>query len=71
MIGAVRRMLRAAGEHVGAADEFELGELAAIRDEVDEVIRKAVAKQRSQGKTWQQIGDALGVKRQSAYERYK
>lgn len=64
-------MLKAAGEHVGAADEFELGELAAIRDEVDEVIRKAVAQQRRQGKTWQQIGDALGVKRQSAQERYK
>lgn len=71
MIGAVRRMLKAAGEHVGAADEFELAELAAIRDEVDEVIRKAVAQQRRQGKTWQQIGDALGVKRQSAQERYK
>lgn len=70
MIGAVRRMLRAAGEHVGDADQFELAELVALRDELEDVIRTAVHAQRRFGRSWQDIGDALGVKRQSAYERY-
>lgn len=70
MVGAVRRMIRAAGRHVGGRDEFELAELAELRDELDDVIQLAVTSQRTQGKTRQQIGDALGVRRQSAQERY-
>lgn len=65
-----RRIIRGAGKRVAAADDWELAELVSLRDEVDDAIRRAVAGLRAQGHSWQYIGDALGIKRQSAQERY-
>lgn len=70
MIEFARRAIRAAGRHTANADEFELAELASLRAELDEVIRAAVAGQRSHGRSWAYIGAALGIKRQTAQERY-
>jgi hypothetical protein len=65
-----RRVIRAAGERVGDADDFELAELVTLRDDVETAITRAVAGLRAQGHSWQYIGDALGIRRQSAQERY-
>lgn len=65
-----RRIIRGAGKRVAAADDWELAELVSLRDEVDDAIRRAVDGLRAQGHSWQYIGDALGIKRQSAQERY-
>lgn len=65
-----RRVIRAAGERVGDADDFELAELITLRDDVEAAIARAVAGLRAQGHSWQYIGDALGIRRQSAQERY-
>lgn len=69
-LGAARRFIRRAGERVADADEFELAELVALRDELEEAIAVAVRGQRSYGRSWAYIGSALGIKRQSAQERY-
>lgn len=33
-------------------------------------LRTSVARARERGATWQQIGDALGISRQAAHERF-
>lgn len=65
-----RRIIRAAGERVADGDEFELAELASLRDDIERAIGRAVHGQRSIGRSWAYIGSALGIKRQSAQERY-
>lgn len=67
----VRRILRAGGRRVGNdGDEFELGELVAMHDELDEAIAHAVDLHRSRGKSWTSIGDSLGISRQAAQQKY-
>jgi hypothetical protein len=44
--------------------------LAFVADEVQEDIARLVRQCRSSGKTWTQIGQALGVSKQAAWERY-
>ena len=65
-----RRIIRRAGERVAEADDWELAELVSLVEDVDRAVRRAVAGQREAGRSWQYIGDALGIKRQSAQERY-
>ena len=69
-LAAARRFIRAAGTRVADADEFELAELVALRAELEAAIVTAVQGQRSIGRSWAYIGAALGMKRQSAQERY-
>ena len=69
-LAAARRFIRAAGKRVADADEFELAELVALRAELEAAIMTAVQGQRSIGRSWAYIGAALGMKRQSAQERY-
>lgn len=69
----LRRLLRAAGRRVAAADEHELVELVelvALRDTLEAVITEAIEGQRAAGRSWADIGRALGITRQSAHERY-
>jgi hypothetical protein len=70
--GFVKRILRAYGRRVGA-DLDALGTLKAMRDELDQAIEDGVARLRNdpdQPASWQEIGDQLGIRRQSAQERY-
>lgn len=69
-IAAARRFIRAAGRNTADADEFELAELVALRDELEAAIRVAVVGQRRWGRSWAYVGAALGITRQSAQERY-
>jgi hypothetical protein len=68
--GAVRRFMAALAVRVGDADEFELGELVALRDDLEAAIVEAIRLQLQCGKSWQSIGDALGMTRQAAHKRY-
>ena len=45
-------------------------QLVALRQELEAAIVVAVQGQRSYGRSWAYIGAALGMKRQSAQERY-
>lgn len=69
-LAAARRFIRRAGERVADADEFELAELVALRAELEAAIVTAVHGQRAIGRSWAYIGAALGMRRQSAQERY-
>ena len=67
----VRRVIRAGGIRVGnEGDEFELGELVAMREVLEETIAEAVHLQRANGKSWTSIGDSLNITRQGARQRY-
>jgi len=47
-----------------------LRELARTEVELDELRRREVAEARRSGATWDQIGDALGMSRQAAWEYF-
>ena len=49
-------------ELVGAARE--------VQDQAEALMAAAVQQARETGRTWQQIGDVLGVSRQAAFQRY-
>ena len=69
-LAMLRRMIRAAARRVGRADAEELAELLSIRDEMDEMIAKAVSGLRSDGYTDGSIAEALGVTRQAVSKRW-
>lgn len=69
-LGFARRIIRRAGERVGDADEFELAELVSLRDDLEAAIRVAVHGQRAWGRSWADIGAAVGTSRQAAQARY-
>jgi hypothetical protein len=47
-----------------------LPRIEAVRDQVDDDLRDWVAEARRRDVSWERIGDALGMKRQSAWERF-
>jgi len=69
-IGAVRRMIRAAGRRTGDADEWELAELITLRQAVEDAIQTAVDGQLATGRSWAAIATATGTSRQGAQQRY-
>jgi len=66
----VARMVRAAAKRVGDGDEAELAALALLRDQIETAVRDAIQAQLEQGKSWAEIGNALGTTRQGAFRRY-
>jgi hypothetical protein len=66
----VSRMIRAAGRRVADADEHELAQLVGLRDQLEQSIKFAIQGQRSSGRSWSHIGQALGLSRQGAFQRY-
>lgn len=67
----VRRLLRTAAKRVGNADEVELAELVALREDLERAITEAVTIQRGQwGRSWAEIGRGLGTTRQAAQQHY-
>lgn len=47
-----------------------LGDVAKVRADLDEWLRMIVGEARVGGASWQEIGDALGLTRQGAQQRY-
>src|SRR3954452_24124440 len=47
-----------------------LQRIEAVRDQVDDDLRAWVAEARRRELSWDRIGEALGMKRQSAWERF-
>lgn len=66
----VARMVRAAAKRVGDGDEAELAVLALLRDQIETAVGDAIQAQLEQGKSWAEIGNALGTTRQGAFRRY-
>ena len=73
-----RRQLRITGDGrklrlIGDCDEEPLDglcESAGLARAVDKLQRHLVTQARKAGRTWTEIGEALGVTRQSAWERF-
>lgn len=47
-----------------------LRELSRARTKLESLLREQLAEARSQGATWEEIGESLGISRQSAWELY-
>ncbi|MFD3685899.1 DUF3887 domain-containing protein [Nocardiopsis sp. NPDC058631] len=47
-----------------------IGRAVSMQTAADDVVRAVVQQARHNGATWQVIGDALGVSRQAAFQRY-
>lgn len=47
-----------------------MGDLAASRDRVEQLLVERVVRLREQGVSWARIGASLGVSRQSVWERF-
>ena len=69
-IAFCRRILRAMGRRIGSADPEDLGEMLALRDELDEAIVKSVVGLRESGYSWAEIARATGTTRQAAFARW-
>lgn len=59
------RVLTAGDDHTGSIERA-----VRIQAAADEVVRAVVQQARRDGATWQVVGDALGVSRQAAFQRY-
>lgn len=64
------RILSAAGQRVGEADEEQLTQLLHLQALLDDAIARAVSGLRASGCTWEQIGVATGTTRQGAQQRW-
>lgn len=65
------RMIRGLGRRVGDGDPSDLADAVRLQQQLDTVIREAVAKMREEhGFSWQQLADELGCTRQAAQQRY-
>lgn len=64
----IRNLLERRPEDIDLVELLEL--CAQLRRAVSDLERRAVAEARELELTWQEIADALGVRRQSAYERF-
>lgn len=68
--GMLIRLLKAYGKRVGEADEVDLRDMVEVGKVFDEQLQAAVDRQRERGYSWAQIAEGLGVKRQTAWERF-
>lgn len=66
----VRRVIRAYARRVGDMDIAGLTGLAELRDEVDVALHAAVAELHGNPYSWAEIGDALGITKQAAQQRF-
>lgn len=69
-LSMLRRMVRAGGRRVAAADVEDLVELLALDLVLREAQADAVTGLRARGYTWQDIGTASGTTRQAALMRW-
>lgn len=64
-----RRIMRALARRAGG-DVDLLPQLRRVQDDVDLLMREAVARCRTEGYSWAEIAARLGITRQAAHQRY-
>ena len=69
-LAAAERFVRAAGRRVAEADEPELQRLVRLHAVVFEATREAVDGWRGLGRSWSEIGRALGMSKQAAQQQF-
>ena len=65
-----RRVIRAYSRRVAAGDIDAISDMTRLADDLDQAIRDAITGLRSHGYSWADIGNRLGITRQSAWERW-
>ena len=65
-----RRILRAYARRIATGDIEAITHMAALADETDQAIRRAITGLRRLGYSWAEIGARLGVTRQAAQQRW-
>lgn len=68
--GFSRRIVRAYGRRVAAADPAALAELLTLRESIDAAIGEAVAGLRAAGFSWADVAAETGMSRQAAQQRW-
>jgi hypothetical protein len=74
LLGMIRRGMRAYVKRAGTEGDLEgLGEFAKLLDEADGLVADLVATLRAEpwAYSWADIGRVLGIRRQSAQERFR
>jgi hypothetical protein len=67
----VGRVIRAYGRRMGEADPEDLAVMVAVRNELDAAILDGVYRQNIiNERSWTEIGQAVGLTRAGAYERW-
>ena len=66
----IRRILHAYSRRVADGDIDALSLMTRLADEMDDAIAQAVKGPRTQGYSWTDIGDRLGITRQAARQRW-
>ncbi|SDT69389.1 hypothetical protein [Jiangella sp. DSM 45060] len=69
-VAFARRILRALGRRMAAADPEDLVELLALSRDVDTAIVQAIVGLRAAGFSWSEIAIATGTTRQAAHKRW-
>lgn len=69
-VNDLARMIRAGGRRVAGADPADLAQLDRLHQAVNAAVIEAVRGQRSQGITWESIGEAFGMTKQGAIMRW-
>lgn len=64
------RMVRAYGRRLEQADAGDLPTLVDLAHQVDEILVESVTAMRNRGVTWAEIGDAFGITKQAAQQRW-
>ena len=66
----LRRMIRSYAKRVGAGDEVDLGDMAGLRETLDDAMASAVHAMRDDDIPWSYIAVGLGISRQAAWKRW-
>ena len=66
----LERMIKAGSRRTGNADEHDLAHFASLKNCFEYYLKSAVQCQVDQGKSWADIGLALGISRQAAFKRF-
>ncbi|HUE26305.1 MAG TPA: hypothetical protein VMP89_05990 [Solirubrobacteraceae bacterium] len=66
----MNRLLRAWGKRLADADDWDMAEFASFALEVDLELVSIVAAWRAAGRSWTDVGRALGITRQAAQQRF-
>jgi hypothetical protein len=69
-IAMLRRIIRGIALYAASSDVEYLPQLVSLSSELDAAVVQAVDGMRSSGASWTDIGSALGVSRQAAFQRW-
>lgn len=71
MVAMMARMIRAHERRLVDADPEDVADLLSLHEIIDLVAERAILSQRRRhDRSWADVGRALGITRQSAFERY-